>query len=306
MKGILEDRRVKTMKIHFFIIVVSYNSGDKLRTTLRSIYSQDYYDYDVIIEDSLSDDGSIEGIGEDKSEDMIRGMEHTHIYVEKDEGIYDGMNRALSRTDALRTGDRKGIGDYVLFLNCGDRLHDRQVLGAIADAASDRLSDASYDKASRPHIFYGDQYNLMMKSHVSSCPRLSDFALFRNVPCHQVCFYDISLFDDRGYDTGYRVRADYEHFLHCVYKKDAVTEYVDVTVSDYEGGGFSETADNLRISSMEHKKITAMYMGRKAEAYSLLLKLSLSGLRTYLANDPRFSSGYNRIKSLIYKKGDRA
>ena len=293
------------MKIHFNIIVVSYNSGDRLKSTLKSIYRQDYYDYDVIIEDSSSHDGSIEGIREDVSGDMIRGMSRTHIYVEKDEGIYDGMNRALSRVVYREIPDNEEVREYVLFLNCGDTLHDRQVLGAVADAVSDRLATVSYEEAALPHIFYGDMYNLTTVSYVSSCPRLNEFALYRNLPCHQVCFYDICLFKERGYDTEYKVRADYEHFLYCVYKRKAVTEYLNVTVSDYEGGGFSETEGNLKLSAMEHKRITAVYMGRKASIYALVLKLSLSGLRTRLANDPRFSSGYNRIKSLIYNKGDR-
>ena len=41
---------------------------------------------------------------------------------------------------------------------------------------------------------------------------MNDFACYRNVPCHQVCFYDAGLFAERGYDTDFRVRADYEHF----------------------------------------------------------------------------------------------
>lgn len=73
----------------------------------------------------------------------------------------------------------------------------------------------------RSYIFYGDQFNQQQNSPVHSAPVMNDFTCYRNVPCHQVCFYDAQLFAQRGYDTDYRVRADYEHFLYCIYDKNA-------------------------------------------------------------------------------------
>ena len=270
--------------IHFYIVVVSFNPGEKLKKTLESIYRQDYMDYEVVIEDSESDDGSLSSLREDRFFDTGIAKERTHIFIEKDRGIYDGMNRALSRitdeqSDSGITAPVFGKS-YVMFLNCGDVFHDRQVLGRIADAAEEYTgSRTDADNTDRPVIYYGDQYNLKTESVVSSSPKLNEFALYRNVPCHQVCIYDVSLFKGRAYDTTYKVRADYEHFLYCVYKKNAITKYVDVIVSDYEGGGYSETKDSKRISEKEHNKITAEYMGDKVKKYRLLLKLSGAGLR---------------------------
>lgn len=84
-----------------------------------------------------------------------------------------------------------------------------------------------------------------------SAPRMNDFACYRNVPCHQVCFYDAGLFAERGYDTDFRVRADYEHFLYCIYDRKAEAVYMPVTVAFYEGGGFSETRENRKRSALE-------------------------------------------------------
>lgn len=289
--------------VHFYIIVVSRNSGDKLKLTLNNIYAQDYTDYEVIIEDGASDDGSVDAIKE-----ICR--ENTRIFSEPDDGIYDGMNRALSRISAPDT-DRY---EYIIFLNCGDTFHDRQVLGIVADTAMDEaLGQAAYDgsndsmvlRAEAPHIYYGDQYNVLTASIVSSARRLNEFALFRNVPCHQVCFYDRRLFLDRGYDTQYRVRADYEHFLYCIYRCGADAEYIDHIISDYEGGGFSETEENRRISATEHRRITDMYMGNRVYRYRLIMKLTLAGLRTRISQDKRTAGIYNAIKTVVYsrKKG---
>ncbi len=290
------------MKIHFHIITVSFNSGDRIRQTLESIYKQDYWDYDVIIEDSESTDGSIDALT-----DIVR--DNTHMFVKKDKGIYDGMNLALSRIEELN-GNTGKLGategkvnedyyEYVLFLNCGDILHDKQVLGEVADAIEADITKSVGD-GDRPHIYYGDQYNTKTGSKVSSVRKINEFALYRNVPCHQVCFYDKSLFADRAYNTGYKVRADYEHFLYCIYKKNATTEYMDVVISDYEGGGYSENGVNKKISAAEHKQITDMYMGSRARKYKLILTLTGAGLRTKLAENPKSAGIYNKIKTMIY------
>ncbi|MCR5398755.1 MAG: glycosyltransferase [Lachnospiraceae bacterium] len=282
------------MKVHFDIIVVNFNSGEGLKSTLTSIYEQDYWDYDVFIKDAESADESLNGLTKAGFFADEHRSTRTHIYTDKDGGIYDGMNRALSHLK-----EEKGLGhaQYVIFLNSGDRFYDRQVLGKAADVIEEKAHDAN-----RPHIFYGDQYNDATKTAVTSAPKLNEFALFRNVPCHQVCFYDSTLFEDRGYDTKYRVRADYEHFLYCVYEKMALTVHMDITVSEYEGGGFSETKNGKNISAEEHKEITDRYMGERALRYRLIMAMTGAGLRTRIAENPRFAGVYNRIKTGIYKR----
>ncbi len=284
------------MRVHFHIIVVSYNPGERLRATLESIYAQDYRDYDVIIEDSESDDGSLTGLRDEGYFDHPLKNDRTEIFVTKDGGIYDGMNLALARlSDHVKIGPDKEVREYVLFLNCGDRLHDKQVLGVIADRAMEQTQDGL-------KIYYGDQYDLLRGSVVSSNRRLNEFGLYRNIPCHQVCFYDLRLFDERGYDVGYRVRADYEHFLYCIYRRLAQAEYTDVIVSDYEGGGYSESDEGRALSEEEHRRITHDYMGKRADRYRMRLILTGAALRTKLANSERFSGAYNKVKSLIYRR----
>lgn len=284
------------MSIHFYIIVVSFNPGDRLKSTLDSIYTQDYWDYDVIIKDAGSDDGSLTSLQASGYFDKQFVKERSSVYSLPDNGIYDGMNRALEYIDRTESTDRE---DYVIFLNCGDRFYDKQTLGKVADFIDGYISGGK--DTSRMKIFYGDQYNDSTSSVVSSAPKINEFALFRNVPCHQVCFYDAGLFADRAYDTGYRVRADYEHFLYCIYKKNAVAVHMKDIISRYEGGGYSESKEGKAISAKEHREITDRYMGKKAAGYRMIMRLSGAGLRTRLAEDPKYSGLYNKIKSFIYK-----
>lgn len=307
----LKKNNLVENKINFTVIVVCFNPGKKLKYTLDSIYSQEYWNYRVIIKDGNSDDGSLESL-QDSGYFIKRYSDCTDIFVGKDNGIYDAMNIALNNLQ------NNIENNYVIFMNCGDVFYSRQTLGKVADYIEEYLEKRHYptgydmeieqtenDKA-RPqsdnmYIFYGNQFNRQTNTIVASAPRLNEFGLFRNVPCHQVCFYDSRLFKSRGYDIRYKVRADYEHFLYSIYEERAKAVYLEEVISDYEGGGFSETKKNRELSSVEHREITDKYMGKRASKYRALMTLSGAGIRTAMAESKRFSKVYNKIKSLVYK-----
>ena len=275
--------------LFFSIVVVSLNPGDKLFSTLQSILDQDYGNFEIIIKDGGSTDGSVQRLFGEGTERKIPADSRIRFFQEPDSGIYDGMNQAVQKVQ----------GQYVLFLNCGDRFFNRSVL---SDAASFIEKQESTEVVrGRSYIFYGDQFNQQQNSPVHSAPVMNDFTCYRNVPCHQVCFYDAQLFAQRGYDTDYRVRADYEHFLYCIYDKNARAVYMPVTVAFYEGGGFSETKENRKRSALEHKVITLYYQGwGKSTWFAFLMLVSLAPLRTWIAENPALAGVYNKVKSAVY------
>lgn len=254
----------------FTIIIVSLNAGEELKKTVDSVLSQNYGNYEILIKDGYSTDGSLKSLPED---------ERIRTIVKKDRSIYDAMNQAV----------REAKGKYYLFLNCGDYLYDEHVLGRIAKAIAVNEAD----------IFYGDLYRRKQESVDVSPERISSFTAYRNIPCHQVCFYNRRLFLERGYDLKIKIRADYEHFLWCLYKKSAKCTHVAVTVASYEGGGFSETEENREISKKEHAEITKNYLGAKVYLYKFIMFVTLQPLREKLANDKRFSSVYFGLKKLL-------
>ena len=275
--------------LFFSIVVVSLNPGDKLFSTLQSILDQDYGNFEIIIKDGGSTDGSVQRLFGEGTERKIPADSRIRFFQEPDSGIYDGMNQAVQKIQ----------WQYVLFLNCGDRFFNRSVL---SDAASFIEKQESTEVGrGRSYIFYGDQFNQQQNSPVHSAPVMNDFTCYRNVPCHQVCFYDAQLFAQRGYDTDYRVRADYEHFLYCIYDKNARAVYMPVTVAFYEGGGFSETKENRKRSALEHKVITRYYQGwGKSTWFAFLMLVSLAPLRTWIAENPALAGFYNKVKSAVY------
>ena len=275
--------------LFFSIVVVSLNPGDKLFSTLQSLLDQDYGNFEIIIKDGGSTDGSVQRLFGEGTERKIPADSRIRFFQEPDSGIYDGMNQAVQKVQ----------GQYVLFLNCGDRFFNRSVLSDVASFIEKQESTEVV--RGRSYIFYGDQFNQQQNSPVHSAPVMNDFTCYRNVPCHQVCFYDAQLFAQRGYDTDYRVRADYEHFLYCIYDKNARAVYMPVTVAFYEGGGFSETKENRKRSALEHKVITRYYQGwGKSTWFAFLMLVSLAPLRTLIAENPALAGFYNKVKSAVY------
>ena len=106
---------------------------------------------------------------------------------------------------------------------------------------------------------------------------------------------------ERAFNTAYTVRADYEHFLYSVYEKKAKTFAMPHVICFYEGGGYSETKENRRKSALQHKEITNHYLGKKTLRYRFIMILTLSGLRSKIAENPVLSGPYNAMKTLVYK-----
>ena len=97
----------------FSILVVCLNPGDKLRTTLESIREQTFRNYEVIIKDGLSSDGSLDFVKE-----VTEEFPSLRMIRKKDGGIYDAMNQVVQEAE----------GRYLYFLNCGDKFYHEKVL----------------------------------------------------------------------------------------------------------------------------------------------------------------------------------
>lgn len=291
----------------FSIIVVCLNEGEKLHKTIESILGQTEEDYEIIVKDGGSTDGSVERLvgGDGHVDDFTQKCVDNgrmKIYREKDSGIYDAMNQAVKHAS----------GEYIFFLNCGDYLYQKDVLFQVKRLMEEEEKEEASSSSApvretqrhgrRPRIYYGNIRERMTGALVQSNPKMDDFGCYRNVPCHQACFYDRQLLVSRGFDTNYRVRADYEHFLWCYYKAKAHTVYLPVTVASYEGGGFSETKENVRQSAREHRQIVGKYMpSDKVLKYRLLMLITLAPVRTYLSHSPLTAGIYQTCKRKVYE-----
>lgn len=269
-------------RVRFSIVVVCLNAGRLLGETVESVLKQTYRGFEIVVKDGGSSDGSVEGLPVD---------ERIRVFRERDAGIYDAMNQAVLRV----------AGEAVYFLNCGDVFWDKNVLARVNERMEEyeRETGGPVEKA----IFYGDIHERLTGERVSSNPHMDAFGCYRNVPCHQACFYGAELMRQKGFDTDFAVRADYEHFLWCFFAAGAKTVYLPLLIADYEGGGFSEREENRRRSREEHKRITEKYMTRgQLLKYRLIMLVTLSSFRTWLSRGRATAHLYNRLKALVYRR----
>jgi len=263
----------------FSIIVVCLNAGEKLSQTVASILKQSYKDYEIVIKDGGSKDGSVEKVVE-----MLSGEEESRvkICIEKDRSIYDAMNQAVQKAE----------GEYCLFLNCGDYFYNETVLEKTAVQIENHGAESK--------LFYGDTFYQKTESIDWSPKAITGFGCYRNIPCHQSCFYHKSLLTEKEYECEYRIRADYEHFLWCFYRANAKPRYLGFVVSSYEGGGYSETKENEKRDKREHKEITKKYMsGKELFLYKGFMIITLQPVRKKIANSPALSGMYEKIKGKL-------
>ncbi len=275
----------------FSIITVCLNPGEKLNATLDSVLRQSCRDAEVILKDGGSVDGSVTKWQKEHAADPDAGR--VRVFVEKDTGIYDAMNQAAARAE----------GEFLLFLNCGDVFPDGKVLERTRKVLEEEQA-AGTDMERL--VLYGDTCSGKNHVTIASAPAITGFTCYRNIPCHQSCFYSAALCRGKPYDLRYKIRADYDHFLWCFYKAKARMRHMNFPVASYEGGGYSESRENRERDKQEHRRITAAYMGKlELLKYRAVMAVTLAPLRRALAESSAFSGVYHGLKERVYRRRER-
>lgn len=188
----------------FSIITITRNNLTGLRATAASVQAQDCRNFEWIIIDGDSTDGT---------GDYLRNLPAT-IVSEPDHGIYDAMNKGIDRAR----------GDYLLFLNAGDRLAAPETLARLeADMnGEDFIYGDSFEggrmKPARPH----HKIALGMPTH------------------HQAMLYRRDKIGGLRYDSSYNVAADYKFTMVFLIQSSTI-RYCPYPLCIFEQGGLSQT-----------------------------------------------------------------
>ena len=258
----------------FSIVTVAYNAGDKLIETVEDTLKQTYRDYEIIVKDGGSSDDSLDKVRKLDSEKI-------KIFSGKDNGIYDAMNIAVKAAE----------GDYVIFLNCGDRFYSKDVLERIAEK----------NIPAENTILYGDTFFERYQALSKAPPKITGFVCYRNIPCHQAIIYSKDVLLNRGFDISYKIRADFEHFSYCYFKEKTKFFYLGFPVCFYEGGGMSESKANAKRDKNEYKlAVRGNIPIFKRFIYRAALILTLHKLRGALANNKATAKFYQKLKGKMY------
>jgi glycosyltransferase involved in cell wall biosynthesis len=211
------------------IITVNLNNAKGLQHTIDSVLAQTSKDYEFIIVDGGSADGS---------RDIILGLQN-HLaawWSEPDKGICEAMNKGLS----------KASGDYVCFMNSGDRFWNPTVLEQVFASPI-----AGID------LVYGDvirtdktgTLRLFRQPEQMTIARYFKFGF-----CHQSIFIKRDLFTTLGlHDETLKIAGDWDFTLRAL-MAGKTTRHIPVPVVQYEGSGISDTTSPFVHLREEEKK----------------------------------------------------
>ncbi len=215
------------------IITVNLNNANGLRKTLDSVASQIYTDFEIIIVDGASTDGSIEVINQFTK----TTTHHFSIISESDSGVYQAMNKGI----------RKAKGEYLLFLNSGDFLVKDQVLHEVfikkhtADFLLARCNITENNKV---------VYTTQPSSSISF-----GFLYYVGL-AHQSSFIKRELFEIYGnYREDFKYNSDIEFWYRTIILAYCTTESLDTIVSDYNLDGMSSKDSNKDVYLKEMNEI---------------------------------------------------
>ncbi len=207
----------------FSLISVTFNDLVGMRRTEASIRAQTERDFEWVVVDGASKDGTV---------DFLRTLDLPYLQwtSERDKGIFDAMNKGTARAR----------GKYVVYLNGGDAFSDAECLTDVRRAL---------EQAGWPELCYGGGNWAFADGHRKyRAPRPMARAIRHGLPgLHQATFYRREFLDVPPYDLKYPVSADYYISARC-YARGARACYVDRALADFGVGGNSmkKAAASLR------------------------------------------------------------
>lgn len=193
----------------FSIITITRNHRFGLKSTANSILSQTHQDYEWLIIDGASTDGTTED---------LENYPEARIISEPDAGIYDAMNKGIHHA----------IGDYIIFMNAGDQFADSGVLETIFDRLQSFCS-------SPPDLIYGDSWE---SGHYKPA-RSAKTILWGMFTHHQSILYRRSALAILRYSLEYKIAADYDLTFRFL-KIHPTTLYIPRPICIFETGGVSQ------------------------------------------------------------------
>lgn len=216
------------------IITINRNNSEALKATLNSVAIQSFCDYEYIVIDGNSSDGSVDVIKEFEETFSKRGVLYKWV-SEPDSGIYNAMNKGIDKTN----------GNYLLFLNSGDTLCDKNTLDSVC-----KSNDGSDILLGSVNVVEGDK--IISKDNGVS-HGLSLFALYLYGIPHQGSFIKRSLFDKYKYDESLKINSDWKFFIQKIVLENASVQILPLTVSNYDNDGLS--SNNKELLLRERKQV---------------------------------------------------
>lgn len=207
-----KTKRIDESKPLVTIVTVVYNCEKEIEETIQSVLNQTYNNIEYIIIDGASNDNTIEIVK--KYDDNI-----DYWVSEKDNGIYDAMNKAIYRAS----------GEWINFMNAGDSFASHDVLEKIFSKQHFKEYDFIYGQ----HIWKNENEERVI-------PTNSLNVMWQKISfCHQSLFSRTKLMKEKPFDLTYKIVCDYENYFSR-YMEGKKFYAVDFPIAVFLAGGFSD------------------------------------------------------------------
>ncbi len=216
------------------IITATYNSAKTIRDTLEAIASQNYPNIEHIIVDGLSSDDTLS---------IVKEYAHVaKIVVEKDQGIYDAMNKGLSLAE----------GEIIGILNSDDFYVSDDVIQKVVECMETDHTNSLYGDLVYVHA---DQTNKVQRTWIAGIMKPEKF-LFGWMPPHPTFFVRREVYNRFGlFNSELKSAADYELMLRFLYKEKTSVSYLPQVLVKMRSGGMSNaTFRNRLLANREDRK----------------------------------------------------
>ena len=209
------------------IITVVYNAKELLSKTLDNIIAIDYPNKEIIVIDGGSTDGTKDVI-------ISKSLDIQLWISEKDNGIYDAMNKGL----------RMATGDYIWYINAGDFVYSEDILNHIFKG-----------KETYHDIYYGDTLvtdedgNILGLRKKKPPIKLTTKSFLNGmVVCHQSFIAKKSILPP--FDLNYKHSADYNQMILAVKSAKSTYKISSRIISIFTNGGHTS---KYRIDGLKER-----------------------------------------------------
>lgn len=256
----------------YSIITINYNNKDGLKKTIESVINQTFHDFEYIVIDGDSTDGSKEILKE----------YNTHITYwvsEKDNGIYNAMNKGI----------KMAHGEYLNFMNSGDTFHSASALEAIAKLHSgEDMIIGGYFETGK-----GVSYAIPPQD-------ITLLTLLKYTINHQATFIKRTLFDKRLYDESYLIMADAKFNFQSIVLDNCSVRITEDIIADYDTNGISS---NYNLYKIERKRfLNELFPPRVLQDYMTMYnthEVPLVALLPKLKESPTIQRWVFRLASFL-------
>ena len=237
------------------VITVCYNSARTIGQALESVARQRFSDYEHIVVDGASSDDTME---------VVEAHRHPRLSVasERDKGIYDAMNKGLARAR----------GDYVQFLNSDDFLTGPDALGVAAAAMRESGADCVFGDT---RFIVGDEARPGRRYY--SVQRFRRWWVRMGVmPPHPSMFVRRDLLLKLGgFDTSYRISADFDLIARALIGEKASWATVPHAITNFRTGGLSTSGLSTKMAISRESARSLKALGQPLAGLSVLGRFPL-------------------------------